>query len=71
MNVRRALAWFRGRLVALAEAGALRVRHGARMVEAVDADDVDAWLIGVTLPSLIARRAEAPSKLAALGVGVG
>lgn len=71
MNLRRAFGWFYRRLVASAEAGRLRVLVAGRMVEAVDGDDVDAWLLGLTPPSLIRLREEAPVVYAAAGVELG
>lgn len=71
MNLRRALAWFRRRLVAMAEAGTLRVLSEGRMRDAVSEDDIDAWLVGEPLPSVIAYRETAPIELAQAGVEIG
>lgn len=71
MNLRRALRWLRDRLVTAAVGGRLTVRVGTRFVAAVDAADVDAWLVGRELPSRIALRASGPARLAALGGDVG
>ena len=71
MNLRRALTWFRDRLVILSEAGALRVPWEGRMVQAEDADDLDEWLCGRIPPSLADFREQGPARLAAQGVEVG
>lgn len=71
MNIRRALRWFRDRLVASATAGRLSVRVDTRFVTCEDADDVDAWLEGRELPSMLERRRSGPARLTALGGEVG
>ncbi|MGK2948985.1 MAG: hypothetical protein ACSLFP_10450 [Acidimicrobiales bacterium] len=67
MNLRRGLRWFHKRLVALAEAGALRVRDGKRLVPCLDQADLDAWLVGAPLPSRLEQRASGRERLTALG----
>ncbi len=71
MNLRRALGWFHRRLVTMAEAGTLRVRHGGKWVDVIDEDDIDAWLVGDVPPSLVRRREQAPAEYAAAGVEIG
>lgn len=65
--MRRGLRWLRGRLVAIAAAGGLSVRVAGRFVAAEDAADVDAWLEGRDLPSLLERRANGAARLVAMG----
>lgn len=65
--MRRALRWLRDRLVAIASAGGLSVRVAGRFVAAEDAADVDAWLEGRDMPSMLERRRSGPARLAALG----
>lgn len=67
MNVRRALRWFRDRLAAAAERGALSLRVGSRFLPAQDGADVDAWLLGDEMPSRVSMRASGPARLTALG----
>lgn len=67
MNVRRALRWFRDRLAAAADGGRLSLRVDGRFVAAESAADVDAWLLGLTLPSMLERRRSGPARLVALG----
>lgn len=71
VNARRVVAWCYRRIVALADAGRLQVRSGGRMVQAVDQDDVDAWLLGLPLPSEVRFREEAPAIYASAGVEIG
>jgi hypothetical protein len=71
VNARRAFSWFRARLVGLADAGRLRVRWEGRMHQAVDDDDVDAFLAGTIPPSLVRLRETAPAQYAAAGVEIG
>jgi hypothetical protein len=71
VNLRRVLALAYRRLVASAEAGGLTVHSEGRMRPCTDEADVDAWLTDRQLPSVAAMRANGPSDLAALGVGVG
>lgn len=67
MNLRRALRWFRDRLAASAERGGLSLRVDGRFVAAEDGADVDAWLEGRDMPSVLERRASGPARLAAMG----
>jgi uncharacterized protein (UPF0548 family) len=71
VSFRRAVSWVYRRLVAMADAGRLRVRWEGRMYPAVDEDDVEAFLAGTIPPSLVRLRETAPMEYAAAGVEIG